>query len=136
MTAAVVALAVVLAGTVGAIVWLAKTALDDRSRTADTFFDLASAQGDLERAGFELEVARKAMNAALERSARLEKELSHVLDHASLGEGAAADDVAARLRRLASEWASTGAGGADPLPAEPYEAMSLDPAAGSPDARR
>lgn len=99
MTAAVIALAVALAGALSLIGWLAYVALGARSATADEREDHVATRGELERVKFEREV----IAGRLADTERMATALQEVLADAQTNPNADLDraDVTARLRRAA-----------------------------------
>lgn len=133
MTATIaIAALVVVAGALGLAAYMArnataatKTALDDRARTADTLFDLATAHGEIERAEFEMRAVTAALTAEKERTAALERSLIDAIETDDLGAGLADDDVRGRVLRIV-EASRARAGGE--VPAEPAAPVSDVPA--------
>lgn len=102
MIVAVVALCTVIAGSVGLVAYLVHAALGDRARTADTLFDLATANAEIERASFELEATKQALAAATNRAAALERSLIDAIETAD--SDLAPGDVRGRVLRIVEAW--------------------------------
>lgn len=124
MIVAVIALCTVIAGAVGLVAYLARTALSDRARTADTLFDLATAHGELERTEFVDKVKDQTIASLERRLAIIEKELMHAISDTDPGAGLAADDVRTRVQRIVEAWRADAdrqvpAGPAGPVPDPP-----------------
>lgn len=116
ISVALIIVALALAGSLGLHAWLIKTALSDRARTADTLFDLATANAEIERTSFELAATKQALQAATDRSAALERSLIDALSSSDATD-LAPDDVRTRLLRIIEEQNARRSGGE--VPAEP-----------------
>lgn len=128
MTAVALALAIGLLSALGLIAWLVRGRVLAADQVADARVAQVATEGEVERATFELEVTRKALQAATIRAGALEGELSHALDRTNPAEGLDPGDVAGRVRRLAERWRHA-AEARSPLPAEPTEAVPVVSAA-------
>lgn len=135
MTTAIIAITAlaVVAAAVGGLIWATRAALrakdgalEDRARTADTLFDLATAHGEIERAEFELKATTAALQAEKERTAALERSLIDAIETDDLGAGLADDDVRGRVLRIVE---ASRARAGNEVPAEPAAAVSDVPAA-------
>lgn len=127
VTAAIIALALALAGMVGVVVYLVRRGDAATDRAADARIARADAAAELAHARFELERAKEALSTVTARISRLEG-LAYDADAAprdDLDPG----DLDGRLRRIESEWygdtpAAGSAGGAPGAGAVPDAAAA------------
>jgi hypothetical protein len=119
MTAAVVTLALAIAGALAAIVSLALGRVSDTKSLSKQFTDErvehANTRTKLERRDYELDVTQKALVAANKRAAALEEVLNDEVNR-SPNPDLARDDVRSRILRIARQW-SEAADARNPLPA-------------------
>lgn len=128
MTVAVVILAVTVASSLGVIVWLVHGRVSSVEDEAQAHVERAEVETHLERTMFELDVTKKAVDAANKRAAALQEVLADELARAPNPDLARAD-VAGRVQRLFEKWAGADAARDGALPAEPAKAVPLDGAA-------
>ena len=127
-----IALAVILGSSLmtalGLIAWLVVRIVRAAGKEADARVGQVATEAESERTAYELDVTKRALEAANIRARTLEEELTDALDQPSLADGLDAADVAGRVRRLAERWREAAAA-RNPLPASPEPAVSEQPAA-------
>jgi hypothetical protein len=125
VTVAVVILAITVASSLGVIVWLVHGRVSSVEDEAQAHVERAEVETHLERTMFELDVTKKALDAANKRAAALQEVLSHELERAPNPDLARAD-VAGRVQRIFERWQAADAARDGALPAEPGKPVPVD----------
>lgn len=125
MTAAVVTLAIAIAGTLPLIAWLAHTAFAARTATADEREDHVATRGEMERTKFELAATKSRLADTERMNAALQEVLADVQ---ATDPALPVGDVRARVLRAAQQARAAAAG--NPVPASAADKVPDAPAAG------
>lgn len=130
MIAIAILLGASLAGALALIAWLVHGRVTAADREADARVGQVATEAELERAQFELALAREALDASERRETIMQEAVADAIN-ADPSPDLARNDVLGRVLRISAEWARADAKGR--LRAESGKGMPDDRAADTPD---